>query len=110
MPVSTEYFCVNDNPYSFIQNKEYHSILEIDGAKDIALELNSLSKSHNMAGWRVGMVAGQKDYINEILKVKSNMDSGMFLAMQMAAVEAIGNPDAWFDTVNTVYSKRRCHR
>lgn len=98
---------VNDNPYSFIQNKEYHSILEVDGAKDIALELNSLSKSHNMAGWRVGMVAGQKDYISEILKVKSNMDSGMFLAMQMAAIEALGNPESWYDTVNDVYSKRR---
>ncbi len=98
---------VNDNPYSFIQNKEYHSILEVEGAKDIALELNSLSKSHNMAGWRVGMVAGQKDYINEVLKVKSNMDSGMFLAMQMAAVEALGSPESWFDKVNTVYSNRR---
>ena len=98
---------VNDNPYSFIQNNEYHSILEVDGAKDVALELNSLSKSHNMAGWRVGMVAGHKDYITEILKVKSNMDSGMFLAMQMAAIEALGNPESWYDTVNDVYSKRR---
>jgi aspartate/methionine/tyrosine aminotransferase len=98
---------VNDNPYSFIQNKEYHSILEAEGAKDIALELNSLSKSHNMAGWRVGMVAGHKDYITEVLKVKSNMDSGMFLGMQMAAVEALGNPESWYDTVNTIYSKRR---
>ncbi len=97
----------NDNPYSFIQNKEYHSLLATDGAKDIALELNSLSKSHNMAGWRVGMVAGNSDYINEVLKVKSNMDSGMFLAMQMAAIEALGNPESWFDTVNTVYGKRR---
>jgi aspartate/methionine/tyrosine aminotransferase len=98
---------VNDNPYSFIQNKEYHSILEAEGAKDIALELNSLSKSHNMAGWRVGMVAGHKDYITEVLKVKSNMDSGMFLGMQMAAVEALGTPESWYDTVNTIYSKRR---
>jgi aspartate/methionine/tyrosine aminotransferase len=98
---------VNDNPYSFIQNKEYHSILEVDGAKDVALELNSLSKSHNMAGWRVGMVAGHKDYITEVLKVKSNMDSGMFLGMQMAAIEALGNPESWYDTVNTIYSKRR---
>jgi hypothetical protein len=98
---------VNDNPYSFIQNKKYQSILEVKGAKDVALELNSLSKSHNMAGWRVGMVAGHKDYITEILKVKSNMDSGMFLAMQMAAVEALGNPESWYDEVNAVYSKRR---
>jgi LL-diaminopimelate aminotransferase len=97
----------NDNPYSFIQNKEYHSLLEVDGAKDIALELNSLSKSHNMAGWRIGMVAGHKNYISEILKVKSNMDSGMFLAMQMAAVEALGNPESWYDEVNIVYSRRR---
>ncbi len=98
---------VNDNPYSFIQNREYHSILEVDGAKDVALELNSLSKSHNMAGWRVGMVAGHKDYITEVLKVKSNMDSGMFLGMQMAAIEALGNPESWYDTVNTIYSERR---
>ncbi|MBK7626343.1 MAG: aminotransferase class I/II-fold pyridoxal phosphate-dependent enzyme [Bacteroidales bacterium] len=98
---------VNDNPYSFIQNKEYHSILEVEGSKDVALELNSLSKSHNMAGWRVGMAAGHNDYITEVLKVKSNMDSGMFLGMQMAAIEALGNPESWYDTVNTVYSKRR---
>jgi len=98
---------INDNPYSFIQNKEYHSILEIDGAKKVALELNSLSKSHNMAGWRIGMVAGHKDYLTEVLKVKSNMDSGMFLAMQMAAIEALGNPESWYDEVNTAYSKRR---
>lgn len=98
---------VNDNPYSFIQNREYHSILEVEGAMDVALELNSLSKSHNMAGWRVGMAAGHKDYITEVLKVKSNMDSGMFLGMQMAAIEALGNPETWYDTVNTVYSKRR---
>jgi hypothetical protein len=97
----------NDNPYSFIQNKKYHSLLETDGAKDIALELNSLSKSHNMAGWRIGMVAGHSEYINEVLKVKSNMDSGMFLAMQKAAIEALGNPESWYDSVNTVYGKRR---
>ena len=97
----------NDNPYSFILNKDYHSLLEVDGARDIALELNSLSKSQNMAGWRVGMVAGHSDYIREILKVKSNMDSGMFLPMQMAAVEALNNPESWYDTVNAVYSKRR---
>jgi LL-diaminopimelate aminotransferase len=97
----------NDNPYSFIQNHEYHSLLEIEGAKETALELNSLSKSHNMAGWRVGMVAGHSDYIKNILKVKSNMDSGMFLAMQMAAVEALKNPESWYDTVNEVYTRRR---
>lgn len=97
----------NDNPYSFILNTNYISILAADGAKEISLEMNSLSKSHNMAGWRIGMVAGQNDYINSILKVKSNMDSGMFRAVQMAAVEALSNPPSWYDKVNRVYSKRR---
>jgi LL-diaminopimelate aminotransferase len=98
---------VNDNPYNFIQNNDYHSILEVEGAKETALELNSLSKSHNMAGWRIGMVAGHSEYINNILKVKSNMDSGMFLAMQVAAAEALKNPDSWYDSVNDVYKGRR---
>lgn len=97
----------NDNPYSFILNNDYLSILSIDGAKEISLELNSLSKSHNMAGWRIGMVAGHQEYLNEILKVKSNMDSGMFRAMQAAAVEALGNPPSWYEKVNEVYAKRR---
>jgi LL-diaminopimelate aminotransferase len=97
----------NDNPYSFILNKEYHSLLAVDGAKETALELNSLSKSHNMAGWRVGMVAGHSEYIKNVLKVKSNMDSGMFLPMQMAAVEALNNPDSWYEKVNSVYIRRR---
>lgn len=97
----------NDNPYSFILNKEYHSLLAVDGAKKIALELNSLSKSQNMAGWRIGMVAGHSGYIKNVLKVKSNMDSGMFLPMQMAAVEALNNPESWYDTVNTAYIRRR---
>ena len=97
----------NDNPYSFILNKDYHSLLEVKGAKETALELNSLSKSHNMAGWRIGMVAGHSEYIKNILKVKSNMDSGMFLAMQMAAVEALNNPASWYDKVNVVYLRRR---
>jgi len=97
----------NDNPYSFILNTEYLSLLSVDGAKDTALELNSLSKSHNMAGWRIGMVAGHREYIYDILKVKSNMDSGMFRAMQTAAVEALGNPPSWYETVNAVYSHRR---
>jgi LL-diaminopimelate aminotransferase len=98
---------VNDNPYSFILNDEYHSLLEINGAKEIALELNSLSKSHNMAGWRIGMVAGHGEYLNSILKVKSNMDSGMFRAVQAAAVEALSNPPSWYDKVNSVYERRR---
>lgn len=97
----------NDNPYSFILNNDYLSILSVEGAMEIALELNSLSKSHNMAGWRIGMVAGHKEYINCILKVKSNMDSGIFRAMQTAAAEALGNPPEWYDRVNSVYSKRR---
>jgi LL-diaminopimelate aminotransferase len=97
----------NDNPYSFILNNEYNSILYADGAKEVALELNSLSKSHNMAGWRLGMVAGHKVYINSILKVKSNMDSGMFLPMQLAAVEALNNSAGWYDEINSVYKKRR---
>ncbi|MDP3002637.1 MAG: aminotransferase class I/II-fold pyridoxal phosphate-dependent enzyme [Bacteroidales bacterium] len=97
----------NDNPYSFILNKEYHSLLAVDGAKETVLELNSLSKSQNMAGWRIGMVAGHSGYIKNVLKVKSNMDSGMFLPMQMAAVEALNNPESWYDTVNTAYIRRR---
>ena len=97
----------NDNPYSFILNKEYHSLLEVDGANETALELNSLSKAQNMAGWRIGMVAGHHEYIKDILKVKSNMDSGMFLPLQMAAVEALNNPESWYDTINEVYIRRR---
>lgn len=98
---------VNDNPYSFILNNEYLSILEIAGAMECAMELNSLSKSHSMAGWRIGMLAGHKDYISEVLKVKSNMDSGMFLGLQAAAVKALGNPDSWYEKVNSVYGRRR---
>ncbi|HBY01185.1 MAG TPA: aminotransferase, partial [Rikenellaceae bacterium] len=97
----------NDNPYSFILNDSQLSILEAKGAKEIALELNSLSKSHSMAGWRIGMVAGNEEYINTILKVKSNMDSGMFLPLQQAAVEALKNPEQWFNQNNEVYGERR---
>lgn len=97
----------NDNPYSFILNKDYKSLLSVEGWRECALELNSLSKSQNMAGWRIGMVAGDKEYIKNILKVKSNMDSGMFLPLQMAAVEAINNPDSWYDSVNEIYGRRR---
>jgi aspartate/methionine/tyrosine aminotransferase len=97
----------NDNPYSFILNQEYLSLLAAEGAMETAIELNSLSKSHNMAGWRIGMVAGHRDYIKNILKVKSNMDSGMFLPLQLAAVEALNNPPSWYDTVNKVYKERR---
>ena len=97
----------NDNPYSFILNKEHHSILYTKGAREVALELNSLSKSHNMAGWRMGMVAGDKEYIKTILKVKSNMDSGMFLPVQAAAAEALACPDSWYDEINSTYRARR---
>ncbi len=102
-----EILLVNDNPYSFILNNKYNSLLAADGAKETSMELNSLSKSHNMAGWRIGMVGGHSDYIKTILKVKSNMDSGMFLAMQMAAIEALNNQKSWYDTVNSVYFRRR---
>lgn len=97
----------NDNPYSFILNNEYLSLLSADGAKEIALELNSLSKSHNMAGWRIGLVAGHREYINTILKVKSNMDSGMFRALQEAAAEALNNSGSWYESLNSVYAARR---
>ncbi|MFA6334070.1 MAG: aminotransferase class I/II-fold pyridoxal phosphate-dependent enzyme [Bacteroidales bacterium] len=97
----------NDNPYSFILNKEYLSLLSVDGAKEVALELNSLSKSHNMSGWRIGMVAGHCDYISSIIKIKSNMDSGMFKPLQLAAVEALSCDDDWYESMNEVYQKRR---
>ncbi len=97
----------NDNPYSFILNTEYLSVLNVENAMDAAIELNSMSKSHNMAGWRIGMVAGNREYIKAILKVKSNMDSGMFMPMQMAAVEALNNPDSWYENVNSLYRRRR---
>ena len=101
------FLIVNDNPYSLILNDEPLSILSIEGSEDVALELNSLSKSHNMAGWRIGWVAGKKEFIDAVLKVKSNMDSGMFLGLQHAAVEALKNGDDWFDALNQVYLKRR---
>ncbi len=98
---------VNDNPYSFILNDKPISILQIEGAKDIALELNSLSKTFNMAGWRVGMVLGNQNYINQILKVKSNMDSGMFYGIQKGAIEALQLSDDWFLDQNKTYEERR---
>ncbi len=98
---------VNDNPYSFILNNKPLSILQIDGAKETALELNSLSKTFNMAGWRVGMVLGNTNFINQILKVKSNMDSGMFYGIQKGAIEALQLSDNWFSEQNKIYEKRR---
>lgn len=97
----------HDNPYSFILNDHPASLLEIEGAKDVVVELNSLSKSHNMAGWRVGMLCGAKERINEVLRFKSNMDSGMFLPVQLAAAKALSLDKKWFDTLNSEYRLRR---
>jgi LL-diaminopimelate aminotransferase len=97
----------NDNPYSFILSKKPLSILSISGAKEIAIELNSLSKSHNMAGWRIGMAASSPEIISTVLRVKSNMDSGMFRPLQLAAAEALKADELWFDSVNDAYAERR---
>lgn len=102
-----KFLIVNDNPYSMILNDRPMSILSIEGAEDVALELNSLSKSHNMAGWRLGWVAGKKEYIEAILKVKSNMDSGMFLGLQHAATESLKNGKEWFTALNKMYGERK---
>ncbi len=98
---------VHDNPYSFILNDNPFSLLSIEGAKDCAIELNSLSKSHNMAGWRVGMLCGAKERIDEVLRFKSNMDSGMFLPLQLAAAKALELNKDWHDAINEIYKKRR---
>jgi aspartate/methionine/tyrosine aminotransferase len=98
---------VHDNPYSFILNNNPMSLLSIEGAKDVVIELNSFSKSHNMAGWRIGMLCGAKERINEVLKFKSNMDSGMFLPVQLAAAKALELEQDWYDSINEVYKKRR---
>lgn len=98
---------IHDNPYSFILNEAPMSLLSVDGAKECVLELNSLSKSHNMAGWRVGMLCGAKERIDEVLRFKSNMDSGMFLPVQLAAAKALTLGREWHDGVNTIYRKRR---
>lgn len=97
---------INDNPYGFILNKP-QSILAVPGARDCCMELNSLSKSHNMAGWRVGMLVGQADVIKEVLKVKSQMDSGMFRGIQEAAVAALNAGPEWYETLNAEYLRRR---
>jgi len=98
---------VNDNPYSFILNDEPMSILSIDGAKEVCIELNSLSKTFNIAGWRVGMVIGKENLINSILKVKSNMDSGMNFAIQKAATKALLVDNSWYDELTNIYAERR---
>lgn len=97
----------NDNPYSFILNDDKLSILSVPGAKDICIELNSMSKSHNMAGWRMAMLATNAEFVQWILKVKSNVDSGMYRPMMVAAAKALQNPKSWHDEMNVVYTKRR---
>lgn len=98
---------VNDNPYSFILNDNPTSILCFPNAKEVALELNSLSKTFNMPGWRVGMVLGCKTYIDAVLQVKSNMDSGMYFAIQKSAIVALQSEDSWYAELNKIYTKRR---
>lgn len=98
---------VNDNPYSFILTDKPISMLSAKGAEECCLELNSLSKAHNMSGWRIGMVCGAPELIAEVLKVKSQMDSGMFKALQLAAVEALARGPEWFGALNAEYSVRR---
>lgn len=98
---------VNDNPYSFILNDSPISILSVEGAKDIAIEMNSLSKSHNMAGWRMGMLASNRQFIEWILKVKSNIDSGQFKPAMEAAIEALRSDNEWYASLNNIYSERR---
>jgi len=98
---------INDNPYSFILNKKPRSILSIKSSKGVVIELNSLSKSFNMAGWRVGMMVGESKHIDAVLKVKSNFDSGMFYCVQHGAIKALASSQKWFDSLNKEYSKRR---
>ena len=98
---------VNDNPYSFILNDEPISIMSVEGAKDCCLELNSLSKSHNMPGWRVGMICGSPEMLDPVLKVKTNMDSGMFYPVQQAAIKALSLDQSWYESINKVYKARR---
>lgn len=97
---------VHDNPYSFVRNAEPLSLLSVEGAKECSIELNSLSKSHNMAGWRIGMIGGRKEWIDQIMRFKSNMDSGQFLPMQEAAAEALALGDEWYAELNDEYYAR----
>ena len=98
---------VNDNPYSFILNDKPISMLSVPGMMEVGIELNSLSKSHNMAGWRIGALLGKSEYLNPVLKFKSNMDSGMFLPLQLAAVEALSADIKWFKQQNEIYKSRQ---
>lgn len=102
-----EILLVNDNPYAFILTEERHSLLAVAGAKQVVLELNSLSKAQNMAGWRIGMLAGAAEYLQTVLRFKSNMDSGKFLGLQLAAVEALQLGPEWYQQLNTTYRQRR---
>ena len=98
---------VNDNPYSFILNDNPSSIFNIEGANEVCLELNSLSKTFNMAGWRVGMLTGSAEHLQNVIKVKSNMDSGMFYGIQKGAIEALNSSKNWFKDLNKIYTERR---
>jgi LL-diaminopimelate aminotransferase len=98
---------INDNPYSFILNDNPSSIFNIEGAKEVCLELNSLSKTFNMAGWRVGMLTGSATHLQNVIKVKSNMDSGMFYGIQKGAIEALNSSKNWFKDLNKIYTERR---
>jgi LL-diaminopimelate aminotransferase len=98
---------VHDNPYSFILNDKPMSLLSRPGAKEVVVELNSLSKSQNMAGWRVGMLCGSEHFINDVIRFKSNMDSGMFLPVQLAAAKALSLGEEWYKSVNEVYARRK---
>ncbi len=98
---------INDNPYSFILNDKPLSILSVDGAKDVAMELNSLSKSHNMPGWRVAMLAGKREFVEWVLRVKSNVDSGQFRPVMLAATRALECDEEWFTALNGEYARRR---
>ena len=98
---------INDNPYSFILNNDFVSLLSVNDSMEFAMELNSLSKSFNLSGWRVGMLIGSKDNISKVLKVKSNMDSGMFYCIQKGAIKALSLNETWFESLNIKYAKRR---
>lgn len=104
---ANEVLIINDNPYSFVLNDNPTSILQVEGAKEVALELNSLSKTFNMAGWRVGMVLGSAEHITAVLKIKSNMDSGMFYGIQKGAITALESGSDWFNDLDEVYERRR---
>ena len=102
-----EILLVNDNPYSFILTDRPQSMLSVPGAMEVGMELNSLSKSFNMAGWRIGMVLGNQENIKALLKVKSNMDSGMFFGIQKGAIAALAVTEIWFEQLNDIYAQRR---